>query len=93
MTFKTSTPVVQPAGDATKITTHTDLDTPTADRNNKAFTTLAAQLALRGHQLVRSDRQDGTVTYYVHCWGQVKHLPDLDAAAAFLRQIGGNHGA
>lgn len=73
-------------------TAHNDLNTPTAERSNKAFTTLAAQLLSHGHQLVRSDRQDGSVTYYVHCWGQVKHLPDLDAAAAFLRQIGGNHG-
>ena len=92
MTFKTLTTGKQPAGDATKITTHNDLDTPTGDRSNKAFTNLAEQLASHGHQLVRSDRQDGTVTYYVHCWGQVKHLPDLGAAAAFLRQIGGNHG-
>lgn len=73
-------------------TTQDDHDTPTADRTTKAFSTLAAQLAFHGHQLVRSDRRDGSVTYYVHCWGQVKHLPDLDAAAAFLRQIGGNHG-
>jgi hypothetical protein len=50
MTFKTSTTGEQPAGDGSKITTHTDLDSPTADRSNKAFTTLAAQLALRGHQ-------------------------------------------
>ena len=72
-------------------TTQNDLDTPTAERSNKAFTTLAAQLLSHGHQLVRSDRQDGTVTYYVHCWGQVKHLPDFDAAVAFLRQVGGHH--
>ena len=91
MTFKTTSTAERPAGDARNITTDNDLDTPTRDRNNKAFTTLAEQLASHGHQLVRSDRQDGTVTYYVNCWGQVKHLADLDAAAAFLRQVGGHH--
>lgn len=68
-----------------------DLDTPTAERHRKVFATLAAQLAMHGHQLARSDSQDGAVHYYVHYWGQVFHLPDLDAVAAFVRQIGGHH--
>ena len=74
-----------------KTSAHNDLDTATKDRNNKVFTTLAAQLALKGHQLARTEAKDGAVGYYVHRWGNVKHLPDLDAVAAFLRQIGGSH--
>lgn len=72
-------------------TADNDLNTPTAERHRKVFATLAAQLAMHGHQLVRSDSQDGAVTYYAHCWGHVRHLPDLDAVAAFVRQIGGHH--
>ena len=71
--------------------THNDSDTVRKDRNNKSYATLAAQLAMHGHQLVRSDRQDGSVTYYVHRSVHVKHLRDLDAVAAFLCQIGGDH--
>ena len=73
-------------------TTHNDLNSPTGQRADKAFKTMAATLALHGHQLVRSDGQDGAVSYYVHCLGQVKNLPDIDAVAAFVRQIGGHHG-
>lgn len=77
----------------TNKSTHTnDLDFPTGKRAGKAFATLAAHLALKGHQLVRSEAADGALGYYVHCWGHVKHLPDLDAVAGFLRQIGGHHG-
>lgn len=70
---------------------HNDRDTAFKERHHKAFTTVAAQLARQGHQLVRCDRLDGTVGNYVHSWGNLKHLPDLDAVAACLRQIGGSH--
>jgi hypothetical protein len=90
--FQQSKPILSPTGKPRTATISTnDFGTPTGQSANKAFTTLAAQLALQGHQLVRSDRQDGAVTYYAHCWGHVRHLPDLDAVAAFVRQNGGSH--
>ncbi|MES2247911.1 MAG: hypothetical protein V4645_11555 [Pseudomonadota bacterium] len=55
----------------------------------KSFATLAAQFALAGHALVRSDRADGPVTLYAMRWGHIKPLRDLQAAAEFLQQIGG----
>lgn len=70
---------------------HQNKPPTTGQRDHKAFATLAATLALDGHQLVRSDRQDGAVTYFVSRWGMVRHLPDLDAVAAFVRQIGSVH--
>lgn len=73
-------------------TTHNDLNSPTGQRADKAFKTMAATLALQGHILTRSNPSDGPVTYYATRWGLVRNLPDLDAVAAFLRQIGGHHG-
>lgn len=59
------------------------------DPGNKAFVTLRAQFALRGHALYRTSTVDGAVTYYAERWGQVRHLPTLDDAKRFLVQIGG----
>lgn len=73
-------------------TTHNDLNSPTGQCADKAFTTLVAQCALHGHALTRSNPSDGPVTYYATRWGLVRNLPDLDAVATFLRQIGGHHG-
>jgi hypothetical protein len=66
------------------------LDTATAERDHKAFATLAEQLALHGHALTRSNPSDGPVTYYATRWGHVRHLPTLDDVKAFVRQIGGH---
>jgi predicted nucleotidyltransferase len=73
----------------TTATAINDLDFPTNTRNDKAFSTLRAAYAMRGHTLHRSHPGDGAVAYYATKWGMVKHLPDLDAAREFLRQIGG----
>ncbi|MDP3424969.1 MAG: hypothetical protein Q8S32_14580 [Burkholderiaceae bacterium] len=63
----------------------------TEQHDGKTFNTLAAQLALQGHTLTRSNPKDGRVTYYVSRWGMVRALPDLDAVKAFARQVGGAH--
>ncbi|MDM0077470.1 hypothetical protein QTH90_23895 [Variovorax sp. J2P1-59] len=55
----------------------------------KAFATLAAQYALKGHELIRSNPADGAAAYYAMRCGMVKAMPTLDAALAFLVQIGG----
>ncbi|MBK8362009.1 MAG: hypothetical protein IPL15_24900 [Comamonadaceae bacterium] len=40
-----------------------------ADPGNKAFVTLRAQFALRGHALHRTSPVDGAGTYYAERWG------------------------
>ena len=66
-----------------------DLDFPTGQRDGKAFATLAARFALAGNSLTRSNPADGAVMYYAGRWGLSRVLPDLQAAAQFLAQIGG----
>lgn len=70
----------------------TEITTPSigADLSaDKPFKTLQAAFALRGHALTRSDARDGPVTYFSSRWGMSRELADLDAARAFLAQIGG----
>ena len=64
-------------------------DFPTEQREGKAFANLAARFALVGHSLTRSNPADGAVIYYAGPWGLSRALPDLQAAAQFLVQIGG----
>ena len=66
------------------------LNFPTAEREGKAFATLAARFALAGHTLTRSNPADGAAMYYAGRWGLSRALPDLQAAAQFLAQIGGD---
>ena len=68
-----------------------DFDLPTGQRGGKAFATLAARFALAGHALTRSNPADGAVMYYAGRWGLHRALPDLEAAARFLMQIGGGN--
>ena len=68
-----------------------DLNFPTGQREGKAFATLAARFALAGHTLTRSNPADGAVMYYAGRWGLNRALPDLEAAAHLLRQIGGSN--
>ena len=63
------------------------LVTPAPD--HKIFATLAARFAMVGHVLVQSNPAHGPVSYYATRWGMAKMLPNLDAAEAFLIQIGG----
>ena len=66
----------------------TGADFPTAAHKGKAFATLAARFALAGHTLTRSNPADGAAMYYAGRWGLSRALPDLQAAAHFLAQIG-----
>lgn len=73
----------------TAATTINDLNFPTAERPDKAFSTLRAAYAIRGHTLHRTDPKDGPVTYWAERWGLVRYLPTLGAVRVFLVQIGG----
>lgn len=64
-----------------------DLDTPTAQRERKAFATLAAQFALTGLELVKGDPEvRGQAPYYVVCEFTMKPLADLEAAREYLNR-------
>ncbi|WP_143435774.1 hypothetical protein [Hydrogenophaga sp. IBVHS2] len=86
-----TTPREMPTGDGNPTAggAINDLDFPTGERADKAFSTLRAAYALRGHALHRTDPADGEVTYWAERWGLVRHLPTLHDAAQFLAQIGG----
>jgi len=68
---------------ARKATTGTGAD--------KAFLTLRALLALKGHVSSRTHGDDGPVRFYVTHWGSVRELPDIAAVRAFAEQVGGTH--
>lgn len=55
---------------------------------DKAFLTLRALLALKGHALNRTDGNDGPVRFYVTRWGLVRELLDIEAVRAFAEQVG-----
>ena len=57
------------------------------------FASLAAQYALAGHALIRNEPGDKLAPYMAMRWGWIRPLASLDEARAFLRQIGGGHGA
>ena len=57
--------------------------------DEKRFSTLAAQFALCGHALVKARPDDAQAPFYAVRWGWIKPLASLDAAARFLREIGG----
>ena len=86
-----TTPKEKAAGGlhTTTATAINDVDFPTAERNDKAFSNLRAGYALKGHTLHRTDPADGPVTYWAERWGLVRRLPTIDAARRFLEQIGG----
>jgi|GEM_PF-2409187 len=58
----------------------------------KRFTTLQAKFALLGHSFHQSSAGDGPgpISYLAGRWGQVRHLPTLNDAEAFLAQVGGS---
>lgn len=64
-------------------------DCPTGQRPCKAFETLRAAFALRGHAFFKVDHKDGPATYWAERWGLVRYLPTIDDARRFLEQIGG----
>lgn len=55
----------------------------------KRFAMLAAQFALAGHALIKTQPGRGSAPLYATRWGLIKPLASLDAAARFLREIGG----
>ena len=86
-----TTPKEKPTGDGNPTAggAINGLDFPTGERGDKAFFTLRAAYAMKGHALHRSDPKDGTTTYWAERWGLVRYLPSLHDAALFLAQIGG----
>lgn len=86
-----STPKEKPTGDGNPTAggAINDLDFPTGKRSGKAFETLRAAFAIRGHSLHRTGLAAGQMTFWVERWGQVRYLPTIDAARRFLEQIGG----
>lgn len=69
----------QPEGRPVTATT-----TAAADADRKRFEKLRALLALRGHELYKTDAGP----YLVRRWGLVRDLPDLGAVEGFARQVG-----
>jgi hypothetical protein len=65
------------------------LNSHTGQRSGKAFETLLAAFALKGHTLHQTDPADGPVTYWAERWGLVRYLLTLHDVALFLAQIGG----
>ena len=57
----------------------------------KQFATLRALLAIKGHELHRTDRDDGQVRFYVTRWNLVRELRSLAAVRAFAEQVGATH--
>ena len=58
------------------------------DDADKRFPNLRARCALAGHELHRIDMGAGQHAYLISRWNLTRQLPDLDAVAAFLAQVG-----
>ena len=87
-----TTPKEMPTGSANYPAGHTDsqiVPNPAGAGNDLAR--LAARFALAGHTLTRSNPADGAAMYYAGRWGLSRVLPDMQAAAHFLVQIGGGN--
>ena len=67
-----------------------DLDTPTGQRERKAYFTLAAQYALAGMELVKGDWEvTGQAPYYAARHGLFQPLEGLKAAREYLARVTG----
>jgi hypothetical protein len=66
-----------------------DLDTATAQRECKAFATLAAHFALLGYALIKGDPAiDGQAPYFAARWGMgAQPLASLEAADHYLVEL------
>lgn len=65
-----------------------DLDTATAERESKAYATVAAQYALHGMELVKGDPEIAKqAPYFATRCGLWKPLDDLDAARNYLALV------
>ena len=58
----------------------------------KQFATLRALLAMKGHALHRTDRDDGQIHFYVTRWNLVRELQSIAAVRAFAEQVGALNG-
>ncbi|NWF45283.1 hypothetical protein F3K02_08460 [Hydrogenophaga sp. D2P1] len=61
---------------------------PTSERNYKAFSTLRAADALKGHTLHHPDPTDGPVTYWAERWGLVATCPPSTRRGGFWNRSG-----
>lgn len=86
-----TTPKQMPTGDGNPTAggAINQVDFLTSECNDKAFLTLRAKYALKGHVLHRTDPTDCPVTYWVQCCGLVRYFPSKDSARQYLEQIGG----
>lgn len=67
-----------------------DLDTATAERESKAYATLAAQYALHGMELVKGDPEiTRQAPYFATRYGLWKPLACLDSARCYLSEVTG----
>lgn len=55
----------------------------------KPFLELREAFKRRGHEFYRSIAPDGRVTYFAQKWSMERAFASIDAARAFLHQIGG----
>ena len=70
------------------MTPRNDLDTPTGERERKAYFTLAAKYALAGMELVKGDLEvRGQAPYYATRFGLFKPLANLQAAREYLDRV------
>lgn len=66
------------------------LDSASADADEKEFSRLRAQLAMRGHCAFRTtEPADGRVAYLVTRGGWLRELPDLAALRELVERVGG----
>jgi hypothetical protein len=63
-----------------------DLDCATAERKDKAFSSLRSAFALLGYALYRTDPADGPVTILAESFGLTRALPTIEDARRFLAQ-------
>jgi hypothetical protein len=56
---------------------------------DKLFSTLRARLAIACFRLSRADTTDGERIYFVSRWNMLRELHNLNAVAAFAKQVGG----
>jgi len=67
------------------------MNSATGSGADKAFLTLRAMLALKGHALSRTLAEDRAVRFSVTRWGLVREFPDLPSVRAFAEQVGAKH--
>lgn len=62
---------------------------PSVTDMDKEFSRLRAEFAFQKTLFYRTRADDGQVVYFASRWGLIREFDSLDAAEAFLLQIGG----